>query len=395
MTNKGSRLFNFTPKYWFSTNNNFMIGITLEPWVRLLWSYGHAIDWRTYWFRVLFLSIMACVNTCLSWIEWMLHGERIKRTEVNRRPVFILGHFRSGTTHLHNLLALDDEYFFTPSTLAAIFPSTYLLLHPWRGILGHLLGKTRPMDNMSLSFDVPQEDELAYTQSTPLLSMYAAMVLMTKEEHFRKYCRMQDVPEHERDRYTKAMMDFLRKVSVHAKERRLVLKSPTHTAKIQFLLQLFPDAQFIFIHRDPYRVFRSVLHMADKTYWYSYLASPTDQQIAEFVLHQYEEICNAYIEHRHLISQGNLIEISYAELEQDGIGTIRKIYETLGWDGFETRVMSRLKAYLSSLQNYRKNDYGQLTDSQRRIINHRWGRCFKHFGYRLKTRPGHVNLQQH
>ena len=49
-------------------------------------------------------------------------------------------------------------------------------------------------------------------------------------------------------------------------ERRLLLKSPVHTARIKILLQLYPDAQFVFIHRDPYTVFKSAANMADTTW---------------------------------------------------------------------------------------------------------------------------------
>lgn len=81
------------------------------------------------------------------------------------------------------------------------------------------------------------------------------------------------------NRWIDAFMFFLRKITVRAGERRLLLKSPSHTAKVKLLLKLFPRAQFIYIHRDPYAVFSSAVNMADKTYWYNYLATPTDAQV--------------------------------------------------------------------------------------------------------------------
>ena len=63
---------------------------------------------------------------------------------------------------MHNLLALDSQEFFAPSTLAAGFSAAYLLIHPVRHLLAGVVSNTRPMDNMKLSLDVPQEDELAY-----------------------------------------------------------------------------------------------------------------------------------------------------------------------------------------------------------------------------------------
>ena len=57
-----------------------------------------------------------------------------------------------------------------------------------------------------------------------------------------------------------------------------MLKSPVHTARVELLLRLFPDAQFVYIHRHPETIYRSACHMADTTYGHMYLATPTDEQ---------------------------------------------------------------------------------------------------------------------
>ncbi len=50
--------------------------------------------------------------------------------------------------------------------------------------------------------------------------------------------------------------------------RRMVVKSPVHTARVRVLLEMFPNAQFVYVHRDPYVVLQSSAHMADAYYWY-------------------------------------------------------------------------------------------------------------------------------
>jgi hypothetical protein len=101
----------------------------------------------------------------------------------------------------------------------------------------------------------------------------------------------------ERQGWTDAFMHIVRKLTVrHGASKRLVVKSPVHTARIALLLELFPDAQFVYIHRHPYEVFRSAVNMADKTYWYSYLNTPSDDDIMEFILSQYEILYDSYIE---------------------------------------------------------------------------------------------------
>jgi hypothetical protein len=45
-------------------------GITLVPWLRLLWVYGKEIHWHLYWHRIMFLTLMACLNTLLAIPDW-------------------------------------------------------------------------------------------------------------------------------------------------------------------------------------------------------------------------------------------------------------------------------------------------------------------------------------
>lgn len=96
-----------------------------------------------------------------------------------------------------------------------------------------------------------------------------------------------------------------------------MLKSPVHTARVSLLLQLFPDAQFIYIHRHPWTVLQSALNMADKTYWYSYLNRPTPQQILDFITNQFELLFDAYEADKSLIPAGNLVEVRFEDLEAD------------------------------------------------------------------------------
>lgn len=55
----------------FETQNNILSGITLGPWLRLLSERYADIEWSSYWFRVLFLTFMACLNSCLAFIEYV------------------------------------------------------------------------------------------------------------------------------------------------------------------------------------------------------------------------------------------------------------------------------------------------------------------------------------
>lgn len=148
----------FEPKCQWEFKNNSISGITLGPWLELLWTRRSHVHWRSYWQRVLFVTALACVNSCLGLIESLLYGRAVARQPVNPRPLFVLGHPRTGTTMLHNLLALDDETFGVCTTFCAGFPAAFLWVERFKWAFAGLVDSTRPMDNMALSLDTPQVD---------------------------------------------------------------------------------------------------------------------------------------------------------------------------------------------------------------------------------------------
>jgi hypothetical protein len=270
------------------------------------------------------------------------------------------------------------------------------------------------MDNMPLHFDLPQEDELAINVMTAghAVSPYMALWFMNLEKTFRPYFAFDDtaatttsaastnetvdqsLPDdqmaHARIIWTNAMLHLLKKLTLRARWRqpdsqnRLVLKSPVHTARIPLLLQLFPDAQFIYIHRHPYEVFRSAAHMADTTYWYTYFYTPTPSMIQEFILRQYEILWDRYQEGKKLVMQNNqqLVEVSYDELSDNPIRTVERIYRELGWDVSEP-YRQRLETDLADRVTYQKNCHQPLPMGIRTIINERWGPSFDALGYSM------------
>lgn len=110
------------------------------------------------------------------------------------------------------------------------------------------------MDNVKLSFQVPQEDELAINVLSSGTSYYMPLVFMKQEPEFRDFVSFKTATSKDRGRWCNAFTHFLKKLTVRTGDKRLLLKSPVHTGRVELLLQLFPKAQFVYIHRDPYTV---------------------------------------------------------------------------------------------------------------------------------------------
>ena len=229
--------------------------------------------------------------------------------------MFILGHPRTGTTHLHNLLSKDDRFAYA-TTFSVGFPSGFLSTSWLAPYLGLIMDDTRPMDNMALAWNTPQEDEVAVNQLSSGASPYMPLMFMRRESLFRRYYTMRDATAKELKRWQDAFLYFCKKTQLAAggAHKRLLLKSPVHTARVNLFHQMFPKATFIFIHRHPYEVFQSAVHMADAYYWQCYFQLPSAEDVEEFILYQGELLHKAYKEDIGAIEPSRKSEVRFEHL---------------------------------------------------------------------------------
>src|SRR5262249_2959451 len=127
-------------------------------------------------------------------------------------------------------------------------------------MIDRMVPHRRPMDNMFMGMTEPQEDEFALSCLTQL-SFGLSWVFPQREAYYDRYLTMRDCTPAEVGQWQEALGWFVQKLT-YKHRRPLVLKSPPHTARIRLLLELFPAARFVHIHRNPYDVFRSTCHLA-------------------------------------------------------------------------------------------------------------------------------------
>ena len=108
----------FLARWLFSPLN----GITFGRYLRLLAASRGQIP-PVYWPRTLFNGLLSVPNSLSAGLEELRFGRRWRAQRVER-PLFILGHYRTGTTHLHNLLSLDPRRAF-PDYFQVSFPLTF------------------------------------------------------------------------------------------------------------------------------------------------------------------------------------------------------------------------------------------------------------------------------
>jgi hypothetical protein len=118
-----------------------------------------------------------------------------------------------------------------------------------------MVAEKSPMDSIEWDLRSPQEDEFALCVSC-FKSPCMGWVFPRRRERFEKYLTMREVAAEEIAAWLAAFGRLLGKLTLKYR-RPLVLKSPPHTGRIRLLLELFPGARFVHIHRDPYVVFQS------------------------------------------------------------------------------------------------------------------------------------------
>ncbi|MBL8849317.1 MAG: sulfotransferase [Planctomycetaceae bacterium] len=354
----------------------FATGIGVGLWLKLLVQNSFRVSPR-YLGRAAAITGMAALNSCVGALEQLRYGSAIRRARPPA-PLFVLGLPRSGTTHLHNLLSQDDRFGF-PNTYQAMNPRIFLLTESWLAPQQQkFLPETRPMDNVRWGMSMPAEDEFAIMGLSGL-SPFGSSLFPRGHSRYDRHYDLSEASPQERRRWQQALLHFLKKLHVRD-ERPLILKSPAHTARIPLLLEMFPDARFVCIHRHPYDVYVSGIHTVRKALPVSALQCWDTDELSRGTEQAFRMMLDAYFEHRHRIPEGRLVEVEYRQVEQSPLETLRRIYEALSLPEFATAEPA-FAAYISSLEGYRKNRFADVDPEVKVRLQREWRRCFKEWGY--------------
>ena len=322
-----------------------------------------------YWPRLALLLLISTILTVTSLPERLILAAWLRlrppRIEKHSAPVFVLGYFRSGTTFLQSLLAADPMLR-SPRWAEALAPQTFVI--GWI-ILRYVMVPFLPLARLDavvpVGGNLPAEDDFALN-NWGLVSILAGRAILPRQQGF--YNRFHDLDALtpvERDRWRAYQRAFVQKQILIAGGRRLVLKSPSHTARVRYLLDLFPGAKFIHISRPPELVFQSNLLLVRELQRAFALQRPLpDEEQEEIVASEYLATERHYLVDKTLIPEGDLAEVRLEDLSADPVGEMKRLYRELGLP-FSAVYEVRLRAVAAAFGKRTPNKHPELSEAQR------------------------------
>ena len=295
--------------------------------------------------------VSAVFNTVLGLVESLIYGQQIRQQHIDPNIVFILGHPRSGTTHLHNIMTRDPKFGFV-DTLQAFYPNCCFVMRGWLSVFLQLfMEDTRPMDHVPLNFNTPAEDESAIHILTGGMSPYGVFSVAPRWRTYLKYLTLNDCTQEELEQWRSQFVWFLKKCTYACGGKPLVVKSPTHTARIPILREMFPHARFVVIERNPEQVFASMYHLIQECYTHSFIAETNDVELTEFMIEHYRVVQTSFDNGKRLVPEHQMCSVSFEELDKNPHAILDRIYTHFGWDDVD-HVHDLLERYLDTIGPY-------------------------------------------
>jgi hypothetical protein len=278
------------------------------------------------------------------------------------QPIFVTGLPRSGTSFLHTLLVADP---------ANAVPRCWQTIDP--AIVGDAAGEARSIRKVDRQLKMfrwlaPQFGAMhPITASAPqecseITAHVFASLRFDTTHCVPSYRVWLDSAGHlEAYRFHRRFLEYLAR---HSKTRqRWVLKCPDHVFALDAIQKIYPDARFVFVHRDPMRVLASVAHLTEV------LRQPFTRRLDRASIGR--QVCDRWAEGAARITaalatlpKDRVVHIRYRELTGDPAGTVARLYAQFGLP-FDEGFARKIRAYVAATPNggyaklrHRFEDYG-------------------------------------
>ncbi|MDA1358999.1 sulfotransferase [Glycomyces luteolus] len=266
-------------------------------------------------------------------------------------PVFVVGLPRTATTLAHKILAASDAH---RGPLMWEMMHTDLPQHRAEAdkTIRTIENGTRMMVRFSPSWEVihpmrvhsPEESMLILPHGTYHLILRAAM------PEYRRWLSERDCTADYL--YLKRTLQVLQ----HGREpKRWTLKYPAHLNDLDVIKKVFPDATFVWTHRDPTTVMGSVCSLME-TSWSLYQRRPDLEEIGQVALTLLVESIERGRQSRLTLPSESIVDVPYHRLSSDPVNEVPKLYKAIGAE-WTHKDAGNLENVLARPQRDRRHEY--------------------------------------
>jgi hypothetical protein len=331
-----------------------------------------------YLLRFLFLVQSALWSDLFSWLEQKRYGKKIASTPVPDDPIFIIGHWRTGTTLLHQLLNLDPNLA-APTLFQVAEPDCFICSYSYYlPLFSTLVADNRPMDNVKIGMNEPQEDEYAIYRITDFSPIERLVFPRDPNYFILDYNSFLPTDEKKKKEWEDQLCSYFRKLHYYH-GKTIVSKNPFNSFRIRELIALFPKARFIHIVRHPYEVVPSAIHMWKIVLEQNRLNSKGAHPGIEEVAKGLDKLLTRIGKDKNIIPEENFYEMRFEELEADPVGQCRKIYSRFHMP-FDEILSRNIQSFTGNLKDYRKNEF-RLEEEEKNVIRKLLDQHMQNFNY--------------
>lgn len=322
----------------------------------------------------------------LGFLENIFYRKKLKKFKPEHPPLYILGHWRSGTSFLQSLLGESPQFVYH-TKFQTFFPESFLLTEKTikqaaTAVLEYV-GLTRSWDrgiahNFS-SLDTSSEIEISMmNQAKPYSFHWGQVFPKFWKYYFNRYLFWDDISESEIKNWKENVKYLNKKVNFLHPNCQVLVKNPGDTARVKAILDIYPDARFIFVHRNPYEVFYSSVKLWNKILSNLSLQEITLDEIKNAILYIYKRVHEKYFDSKKRIPADNLVEIAYEDLRKKPLKVMKHVYNELGIMGFDS-AKPAFEKYVNAMK-HKPTEYAFVNEDIDRI-NKEWAFIFKQLGY--------------
>ncbi len=354
----------------------FAVGANLRTWMKLLIENKFRLSLLRIP-QIFFVTLVVVFFTPFGIIEKIVFNRKLKEINMKIDPLFIIGHWRQGTTFLHELLIRNPNHGYM-TMYESIFPNHFLYFERFmKRIFGWFLPETRPQDDVKIGVDAPHEHGFAIANICSM-SIYSGTYFPLNQEFYNRYASGKGLTEKERNKLRYYTDYVIRKLYYKNGDKLLILKDPIDTATVDTILELYPNAKFVHIIRDPYEVYYSTKKLHERTIPI-YRLQRGYPDLEKLIFTAYRDIYEKYYSDVPLIPKKNFVEIKYEDFIKDPLAYVKLIYDELDLKGYE-ESLPEIQAFLDAEGDYNRSRYNISKEEKQKIYSH-WYEIIDKMGY--------------